>query len=371
MQHTTGHGGPPARFITALALGALFVTACGNSGSAAGEGENIRFTLAAGHPAGGAITYTNYAQSFLVPEIERRVEAETDHTVEIDEQYNGTIAPLSEVLEATQSGIADMGLVAYPFEPSNLFLLNASYYVPFGSPDVQDVMTSGRAAFEANPEVSDSLETNFNQRALGFAGVGDYGLITTFPVSGIDSMQGKRISAAGPNLPWISAVGGTPVQGSLNEWYTGFQTGVYDGGITFQDAYAGFKLFEVAPNYTRTGFGAGWVGGIHVNLDFFLDLPEDVQAIIEEVSREYEDTFGEAVAADQEKATATLEAAGVETVELPEDAREEWAEALPNIPAEKAEEADELGLPGSKFMQDYIDAMTEAGYEFPREYELG
>lgn len=376
MQRPVIRGRGASRNVVALGLGALVLAACGDSGgsgSAAedGGGENIRFTLAAGHPAGGAITYTNYAQSFLVPEIKKRVEAETDHTVEVDEQYNGTLAPLGEMLEATQSGVVDMGLVPYPFEPSNLFLFNASYFVPFGSPNVQDIMTSGRAAFEANPEMGELLEEKFNQRALGFAGVGDYGLVTTFPVTGIETMKGKRISAAGPNLPWISAVGATPVQGNLNEWYTGIQTGVYEGAIVFPDAYAGFKLFEVAPNFTKTGFGAVWVGGIHANLDFFEGLPEEVQTIVEEVSREYEDTFGKAVEADQKKAMATLDAAGIRLVELPEDTRKKWAEAMPNIPAEKAKEADGLGLPGTKFMTDYLNAMKETGYQFPREYQIG
>lgn len=382
MQRSIGQARRSTGTGVGLTLAALLLAACGGDGdsggdtdpaadSGGGEGQSFSATLAAGHPAGGAITYTNYSQTFLVPELEKCVEEETDHTLDIDEQYAGTVAPLGEVLEATQSGVVDIGLVPYPFEPSNLFLFNAAYYVPFGSPDVDVVMDSGRAAFDANPEMAELLDEKFNQRALGFAGVGDYGLFTTFEMDGVDDLEGRKITAAGPNLPWVSAVGATPVQGNLNEWYTGIQTGVYDGGIMFPDAYAGFKLYEVAPNFIDTGFGAVWVGGIHANNDFFDGLPPEVQECFETVSREYEDTFGEAVEADTKKAVEALNAAGVELQEFPEDQRKAWAEALPDIPAEKAAEADGMGLPGTKFMTDYIDAMKEAGYDFPREYEIG
>jgi TRAP-type C4-dicarboxylate transport system substrate-binding protein len=362
--------------IAAAVAGTVALTACGGGGGDAdagggGGGESIQLTLAAGHPAGGAITYTNYAQSFLVPEIERRVEEETDHTIEIDEQYGGTVASLADVLEATQSGLVDIGLVNYPFEPSELYLFNASYFVPFGSPDIDVVMQAAREAFDAHPEMAELLEEKFNQRVLGFSGVGDYGLISTFEVTGVDSLRGRKLSAAGPNLPWISAVGATPVQGNLNEWYNAFQTGVYDGGILFVQSYAGFKLYEVAPNFTKTGFGAIWLGGIHVNLDSFEALPEDVQKIIEEVSREYEDTFPEAVAADDERALAILEENGIELAEFPQEERRAWAEQLADIPAERAAEADDQGLPGTSFLETYIEAMKDAGYEFPYEYDLG
>ena len=367
MHQITHHHRRMAGSAVALIAGTLLLAACGGGG---GDSSTIKMTLGAGHPAGGAITYTNYAESFLVPEIERRVGEETDYKIEIDEQYGGTVTPLGEVLEGTQTGVIDIGLVPYPFETSKLFLYNASYYVPFGSPDVDVVLKAGRAAFEENPEMSKSLDTEFNQRVLGFAAVGDYGLATNFPVTGVDSMKGKKISGAGPNLPWISPVGATPVQGDLNEWYTGIQTGVYDGAIVFPDAYAGFKLHEVAPHFTKTGFGAVLVGGIHVNNDSFEKLPQEVQKIIEEVSREYENTFAEAVEADQEKALSALKDAGVELVDLPEAERKAWAAQLPNIPSEKAKEADKKGLPGTKVIQSYLNAMEGAGYNFPRDWAI-
>ena len=42
---------------------------------------------------------------------------------------------------------------------------------------------------------------------LGSTGVGDYNLYTTFPVKSIADVKGRKIAAAGANLPWISGRG--------------------------------------------------------------------------------------------------------------------------------------------------------------------
>lgn len=349
----------------------LGTTACGGGGTGGGTGgENIRLTVGAGHPADGAITYTTHTQKFFVPELRRRVEEETNHTVEINEAYGGSIADLAGVLEATGDGLLDIGLVPYPFEPSTLFLHNLSYYVPFQSPDIGVVLRATRRTFDNNPELKTMLEEQYNQKLLAVAGWGDYNLGSTFPVDSTDDLEGRSITAAGPNLPWLEPVGATPVQGNLNEWYNGIQTGVYEGCIMFPESYAGFNLYEVAPNYTLTHFGAVAAGGMHVNLNTWNSLPEEVRNIIQELAEEYETTLPEQVTKDAEQALTTMEQGGATIEELPSAERREWAEALPNIPNQRAQEANEMGLPGSKTLQDYLNFLRDEGYTFPREWTV-
>lgn len=345
-------------------------TACGGGSDEVAAGETIKLTLGAGHPAGGAITYTNHSENFFVPEVERRVAEETDYKIEIDEQYGGSVAPLEEVLESTQTGVIDIGLVPYPFEPANLPLFNVSYYVPFGSPDVDQTLKAANYMLDENPEILEDLETNWNQTMLAAASVGDYGLATKFTIDSMDDLDGKKLSGAGTNLEWVKAAGAVPVQGSLNDWYTGIQTGVYDGAVIFLDAYSGFKLHEVAPNFTNVGFGSVFVGGIHMNNDSLENLPKDVRTIIEEVADEYEATFKDAVAKDQATAMGVLEEAGVTPADFPEDERARWAEAVPNMPQQLADEANKAGLPGTKAVQDYLQGLADAGYTVPRDWEV-
>ncbi len=95
-----------------------------------------KFTLriAAGHPA-PPLSPVNQLQKTFVPNVTKRVAAETDHTVRFIEGYGGTIANLFEVLESTQKGLVDIGAMCSCFEPTKLFVHNINYFTPFLSGD--------------------------------------------------------------------------------------------------------------------------------------------------------------------------------------------------------------------------------------------
>ena len=96
--------------------------------------ENFNLRIAAGHPS-APLSQVNQLNKTFVPNVTRRVAAETEHTVRFIEGYGGTIANLFEVLESTQKGIVDIGLMCSCFEPTKLFLHNINYFTPFLSPD--------------------------------------------------------------------------------------------------------------------------------------------------------------------------------------------------------------------------------------------
>ena len=333
-------------------------------------GQSITLTVGAGHPAGGAITYANRLESWFVPTLKERVEAETNHTIEIIEGYGGSIATLAEVLGATESGLLDIGAIIYPFEPSTLFLHNLEMKIPFSSPDPEIAVKAMRAVFDEIPYMGDMLEQEHNQKVLGLWTTGSYHLVTTFEWENFEDLRGRTLTAAGPNLPWITAAGVNPVQGSLGEWYTGLETGVIDGAVMFPEATAGFKLYEVAPYYTEIGFGASPQGAITVNLDTFNSLPADVQQILVEMGAEFEANIAAWVKEEGAAAYDEMRAGGATINSLTDEQRSDWANRLSELPNEAAQEANALGLPGSEAFRVYIRAQEELGYVFPRNWVI-
>jgi C4-dicarboxylate-binding protein DctP len=333
-------------------------------------GQSITLTVGAGHPAGGAITYANRMESWLVPALKERVENETNHTIEIIEGYGGSIATLAEVLGATESGLLDVGAIIYPFEPSTLFLHNLEMKIPFSSPDPEIAVKAMRAVFDEIPYMGEMLEQEHNQKVLGLWTTGSYHLVTTFEWENFEDLAGRTLTAAGPNLPWITAAGVNPVQGSLGEWYTGLETGVIDGAVMFPEATAGFKLYEVAPFYTEIGFGASPQGAITVNLDTFNALPADVQQILVELGAEFEANIAAWVKEEGAAAYDEMRAAGATITSLTDEQRSDWANRLSELPNEGAQEANALGLPGSEAFRVYIRAQEDLGYVFPRNWVI-
>ena len=107
--------------------------------------ETITLRIGSGHPNGPAV-YVADTANFFVPEVKRRVAAETDHTIEFVEAYGGAIAGVAETLESVQNGILDIGAYCICFEPAKLFLHNFPYYAPFGPQDAVQQM-KGPALF--------------------------------------------------------------------------------------------------------------------------------------------------------------------------------------------------------------------------------
>lgn len=338
-------------------------------GAISASADSFTLRAGSGHPAGPAV-YVSLLKDYFVPEVKRRVAAETEHTVDFVEGYGGAIAGVAETLEAVQDGILDVGAYCFCFEPAKLFLHNFPYYAPFGPQDSEQAMKTTRATYDENPWLTEQFEKQYGQVLLGLSGWDNYHLGTTDPWDTVSDLKGVKVGGAGPNLPWLEFAGAVPVQSTLPDGYLSLQTGVYNGWLMFPSAYLGFKFYEPAPHYTLIGFGAMAVNGLTINKRSLERLPEDVQKIILEVGRGYEAESGPALNARQKVGLDGLEKAGAKLKTLPDDARAGWAKSLAGFADQQAKEADSRGMPGSAVMKSYVKNVSNAGYAWPVEYSV-
>lgn len=347
------------KVVVAAAIAALGV------GSAAAE--TFRLTIGAGHPADASIWITAM-RDFLAPEISKRAE-KAGHKIEWVNAYGGSVCKLGECLEAVESGLVDVADLHVPFEPAKLMAHNFAYFVPFGSPDLVTAAKAARQVYDTVPELKKILEDKYNQVFLAVGSVGNYNLVTTFPWDKVEQLKGKKIAAAGPNIPWLKAVGAVPVQSNLNEAYTSFQSGVYEGWVMFPDAVTSFKLHEVAKTYTLTDFGAVPNVLITINKTTWRKLPKSVQDIMLQVGREFTEVQTK-MGADKGRASIeTIKTSGGTVRALSMEEKAKWANALSDIPNEKIAEINKAGQPG-KAVSAYLKALESAGVQMPRHWTI-
>jgi TRAP-type C4-dicarboxylate transport system substrate-binding protein len=327
--------------------------------------ETITLSIGAGHPA--AATWITTIREGFMPQVSERVAAETDHEIAWSEAWGGSVCKIGECLEAVEAGLLDMADLQTAFEPAKLMGWNFTYFVPFGSGDPAVVAEHTQQTIDDIPALKEQMEERYNQVLIGMGVVGNYGLITNFEWDDVSELQGRRIAAAGPNIPWVSAVGIVPVQSNLNEGYTSMQTGVYDGWVMFPDGATSFRLEEVSRQMTITDFGSIAVPILTMHKDTYDALPEDVRAIVDEEGRNWNQRAGEYTKQRQEEATAKLEAAGVRIKRLTAEEKAEWAARLPNIPRERTDEINAAGQPGDAVYH-YIQLLQDAGHEFARDW---
>lgn len=350
-------------------LCAAFLVATSFPGPAADAGV-YRIRVGAGHPAGPSV-YARMLRDYYVPEVRRRVAAETPHSLEVVEGYGGAIARVAEVLEAVEAGILDIGGYCVCFEPSKLFLHNFSYFTPFGPTDSEQAIRITREVYDANPWLSERFEERYGQKLIALNGWDNYHLGTVDPWEHIEDLRGVKIGGAGPNLPWLEYVGAIPVQSTLPDGYMAMQTGVYSGWLMFPSAYFAYKFHEPAPYYTLVDFGA-MGGAVVITLSHRTigRLPPEIVRILIETARAYEKLAAEALNRQQRQGLERLEAAGIPVRSLPPTERAAWARSLVGFPNAMAQDANRRGMPGSKVMRDYIETARRNGHAWPVEYVI-
>ncbi|MCE7029234.1 C4-dicarboxylate TRAP transporter substrate-binding protein [Jiella avicenniae] len=329
--------------------------------------DEFTLRMGSGHPI-GLLAYTETAHEWFAPELKKRVEERTDHTINIQEFHAGQVAKVTEVLEATQDGVLDVGFMSLIFEPSKAFLQTFTLYLPFGSPDAVETTKAAKATFAEFPEMAEAFESQYNQVYLGGACAENYGLGTNFGWENFSDLEGHKIAGAGTNLEWI--VGATPVASNLNEAYQSIQSGVYEGYISASAWWHTFKLNEVAPFFKSVDFGVQYVSAVTINKQTYDALPPEIQEILVEMGEEWGMVTAEVCDRNNREGLDKLRELGVEVSEVSGAAQKEWAGALADFPQRMAEELNSRGLPGSKVLNFYMDALAEGGHEWPLRYQV-
>lgn len=337
--------------------------------SAQASAEDFTLRIGAGHPY-GATAYVTEMADFFVPEVKKRVAERTEHTIDFVEAYGGTVASLTETLEFVESGLLDIGVICFCFEPSKLFLHNFPYYAPFGPGDAVQQMRAVRSVYDSNPWLTGVFETDYNQRLIALHGWDNYHLGTTFEWDKVSDLDGIKIAGAGPNLPWLEFSGAVPVQSALPEAYLSLQTGVYEGWLMFPTAYLGFRLHEPAEFYTLVGFGPMGVNGVTMNLKSLENLPQEIREIILQVAREYEDRAGDVLNTRQKIGLEGLKKGGAKIRDLDANVRADWAKALAQFPQQQANEANSRNMPGTAVIGSYLKAISAGGFQWPYAYTV-
>ena len=327
--------------------------------------ETIDVTTVAGHPP--VFLWVKTLSESFIPAVDAALE-DSDITIDWTEAYGGTLAKVGGEMEAMEDGLAQVGIVSSLFEPSLLSLQNVTYVTPFGSPDVDLVLSTVDGMHEEIPAMRKLWEDLDLEYLGGGFGLEDYLLMTTFPVTGLADLQGRKINAPGPAVNWLKDTGAVGVSGNLTTYYNDIQTGVAEGVIVFPTAAAAAKLHEVAPYVTRVHFGAQFAGGIVAKKSWFDEQDPVVQDALRKGASVFASAYRQGLEVRVAGAFKAMEEGGAQISELSEDERSTWATTLPNVAMDWAKDLDGKGLPGTEVLTTYMGHLKDAGVSLPRDW---
>ena len=339
--------------------------------SAAGPAgaDNIVLRMGSGHPSAPTPYVRNMEHHFA--DMVTKEAAKLGHKVRFIHAYAGKIAKVHETLEAVEKGLLDIGGFCVCFESAKMLPANFDYFTPFTTPDVRLQTKVKRQVVAEHPEIYDMLPKKYNQELLAITGFDNYGLGTKFDWSDVDELKGKKIIAAGPNLPWVERYGAIPVTTTLPTAYNALATGVASGFIMFPGVYYGFKFHEPAPYFKVTNHGAMAQNVLTMNMSTRKKLPADLVKVIDEAAQSYETAANEDAYQSEGKGLALLKKAGAHVSVLPVEQQAKWAEVLKDWPNERAHDiAKEFKIDGPAIMESYMKYMEAAGHKWPYRYKF-
>ncbi|OWU69477.1 C4-dicarboxylate TRAP transporter substrate-binding protein [Phaeobacter sp. 22II1-1F12B] len=337
---------------------AALVAAAFGTGPAMTSADTFNLTLATGHPE--VFPHVAFLGKVFVPEVERLLkEWGSPHSITWLQAYGGTLVKTGSELQALQQGVIDVAFVPTLFSASQLPLEQVTYQAPFISPDDQVIRAAMAKVREGNPAFKEAWDA-YGATVLSPGSIcDDYNLMLTEPAASLAELEGRRIYAPGPTANWLRDTGMVAVAGNMSEYYQGIQSGIADGVLVLTSAAFPGKYYEVAPHFVKVSLGAQWCSTIAMNTAKLDGLPDDVQTAIKTAATTYSVNLMETVNANLVKHLDMMAENGATMTEWSDEARREWAEAIPNIAQDWAAAIDAKGLPGSDVLK-ALEAETKA-----------
>lgn len=335
---------------------------------AASATETIKLTVAMGHPE--VFLWVKLVKDVFIPTVNEELAKTGEVKVDWTEGYGGTIVKLGSEVDALQSGIVDVGQMSGVFNPATLGLLNMTYAMPFGSTDALAVSNAVEKALRNTPGALDAVEKATGIHYIGGGiSINDYNIGANKPMKTLADMNGVKIAGAGPNLAWLRGTGAVGVQGSFVSFYNDIKAGVYDGYVGWMDAGVSAKLYEVAPNWNATHFGAMYIGGLGVATPVWEGFSENTKKAFLTAAATYAKAYHEQQAAQYDAAVKKFKDNGGVINEMDPAERTKWINELPNPTTDWIKAADARGEPAADVLKTYAAALKDdAGFTFERDY---
>lgn len=336
--------------------------------------EEIDLTIASSHPL--VVPWVGMIKTVFMEEVDRKLAATGDYKINWNEAFGGQLYKANATLTSVEEGITDIGWVFSYLEGAKMPLSQVAGYTPFTTNDVPKLLDTMTELMETNPAFKEEWE-QYNLVFLGATGADDYDLYTSFPISSLDDLKGRKISAPGILSSWLRGLDATAVDGALTTYYTDIQTGVSEGTLSLALGILPTKVYEVAPYITRVNAGVVFSGGIAINRDTWDTLPEEVQNAMLEAGAIYSEKHGVDLMERHEVALNKMVEVGkdqdppVTITPLPAAERQKWIDGLPNIAKDWADEAEAKGIPARDFLKAYMDGLKARGETPQRDWTQG
>ncbi len=286
--------------------------------------------------------YEGDVQDVFAYAFKEYIEENSDHTIQV---YRfGELGESDDIMEQTQNGILQF-VNQSPGFTGALIPEAQIFFIPYLLPtDEETVLTF----FEESKAINEMFPALYAEQGLELLKMypeGEMVITTNEPFNSPEGLDNKKIrTMTNPLLTeTYDAFGATPTPLPWGEVYGGLQTGIIDGQENPIFWIESGGLYEVSPHLTFTGHG-WFTTAMMANQDFYEDLSEEDQTLVQEASQAAYDHTIEHIQGLAEESLEKIQASSdeVTVTRLNEEQIQAFRERAPQV-----EEAF-LGMTGDK-----------------------
>lgn len=331
--------------------------------------ETITVTFISGYPP--PATWVGAFDDTFVKKVDATLAKTGKYKINWNLAHSGQIAKPRGEFEAVETGLGDISTIPGAFHADKIPLYNIPYVTPFTNAGDPGIVTQAYEMLQKKFPAFAENWRQFNQVQIGVTdNVDNYVLISSTPLKTLDDLKGKKVGAAGPNLPWVVPTGAAGVSTNLADAYNSLNTGIYDAMIVWRQAMGAFKLCEPAPNMLDAGLGAASIIPLTVNADFWDAAPDEVKAAFTGASKDWSDRQLKLLI---DGAQSGLERCKTEfntvATEMAPEEREKWAKGMAPLALDWAKRTDAKGFPATEVLTAYMDFMRANNQPVTRDWD--
>lgn len=288
-------------------------------------------------------------------------------TLGLDITWGGALLGAKTAPQGLADGVADMASIVPVYAPGKLVTYEVVDTIQYGDEWVgmmatYEHMTTNEAALAEQKKTGIKYFGNYT--------TGPTQLMTReAPVTSIEDLNGLTIRATGAMVPALQDKGASTVSVAMPKVYEALSNGSVDGTTIYYYVAKAYKHYEVANYITSLNMGQVLAFGIGMNMNTYMSLTPDQQAMMDELGRDFTNYMAEKMYISRTETKAEL-AAGVDgyqitMVEPSDELRASLVELANADVVRWKEKAAEKGLDAEAIYDSY--AALLAKYEAERD----
>lgn len=335
-----------------MSLAGGLLTGCGSSKDAGSDGKKVTKLKFTHHNPPNAFVCTQGMEPWA-KEIEKR----TNGQVKIDIYPSSTLAKPQDAYDAVVKGTADIAWGYITYYPGRFPLTEVLNLPMLGV----DKATMGSKVMWELFQKTPAMQKEFADVKVLMLHTHDGAPVTSRkPINNLDDMAGKKLrTAGGPLVPYLQALGASPMAMPAPDTYQATEKGVIDGAVMAWEAVEMLNLQEVAKNALDANVASGTFFLIMNKKAWDSLTPEQQKVFEEESGDKASQLFAKAWDNTKTSSTNKFTKAGgkILTPDAAETAR--WQEKAKPIWDKWASDLEAKGLPGKAVLADTLSLIEK------------